>query len=146
MTLPTQLREGEATEHSRTLTAADIAAFAELSGDHDPIHVDAAFAAGTAFGAVIAHGALVMGLLSACASAMSQRSVARGSPGTPVSAGYDRIRFTRPVRAGETLTARYVIESVDDERGRTRAAVTVVNAAGETCLTGTHLLSWVRAA
>lgn len=136
---------GETAEFSRTISAADIAAFAELSGDHDPVHVDAEFAARTAFGRIIAHGALVMGLLSTTASMMSRRSVERGSPGTPVSAGYDRIRFTRPAFAGDTLSARYVIEVVDDARGRTRAAVAVVNGEGATCLVGTHLLAWVRA-
>ncbi|WP_426959807.1 MaoC family dehydratase [Muricoccus radiodurans] len=142
---PTFLSVGERAEFGRTLSAADIAAFAELSGDHDPVHVDAAFASRTAFGRIIAHGALVMGLLSTTASMMSRRSVERGSPGTPVSAGYDRIRFTRPVFAGDALTARYVIEEVDDARGRTRSRVEVVNGAGETCLVGTHILAWVRA-
>ena len=141
----TCLSVGESAEFSRTISAADIAAFAELSGDHDPVHVDPDFAGRTAFGRIIAHGALVMGLLSTTASMISRRSVERGSPGTPVSAGYDRIRFTRPVFAGETLRARYVVEAVDDARGRTRAAVEVVNGAGETCLVGTHMLAWVRA-
>jgi acyl dehydratase len=139
----TFLSVGETAEFSRTISAADIAAFAALSGDDDPVHVDAAFAARTAFGRIIAHGALVMGLLSTTASMISRRSVGRGSPGTPVSAGYDRIRFTRPVFAGETLRARYLIEEVDDARGRTRAAVEVVNGQGETCLVGTHILAWV---
>lgn len=144
MTCPTFLTVGESAEYSRVVSGADIAAFAALSGDHDPVHVDAAFAARTAFGRVIAHGALVMGLLSTTASMISRRSVERGSPGTPVSAGYDRIRFTRPVFAGEALVARYVVEEVDDPRGRTRAAVSVATAAGEVCVVGTHILAWVR--
>lgn len=141
----TFLTVGESAEFARTISASDIAAFAELSGDHDPVHVDEAFAARTAFGRIIAHGALVMGLLSTTASMMSRRSVERGSPGTPVSAGYDHVRFTRPVFAGEALVARYVVEEVDDGRGRTRAAVSVATAGGETCLVGTHILAWVRA-
>lgn len=139
----TFLSAGESAEFSRTISAADIAAFSVLSGDDDPVHVDAEFAARTAFGRIIAHGALVMGLLSTTASMISRRSVERGSPGTPVSAGYDRIRFTRPVFAGDTLRARYVVEEVDDARGRSRAAVEVVNGQGETCLVGTHILAWV---
>jgi acyl dehydratase len=141
---PTFLSAGEAAEFQKTISAADIAAFAEISGDHDPVHVDADFAARTAFGRIIAHGALVMGLLSTTASMISRLSVERGSPGTPVSAGYDRIRFTRPVFAGDTLMARYLVEDVDDACGRTRARVEVVNAEGETCLIGTHILSWVK--
>ena len=142
---PTYLSAGEDAEFRKTISAADIAAFAEISGDHDPVHVDADFAARTAFGRIIAHGALVMGLLSTTASMISRRSVERGSPGTPVSAGYDRVRFTRPVFAGDALTARYVVEEVDDARGRTRARVEVVNGEGETCLLGTHILAWVTA-
>ena len=73
----------------------------------------------------------------------SPSGVAVSAKGTPVSAGYDRIRFTRPVFAGDTLTARYVIEEVDNAKGRTRAALTVQNQDGETCLVGTHMLAWV---
>lgn len=139
----TFLAVGDATEYTRTIAAGDIAAFAAISGDDDPVHTDPYFAARTAFGRCIAHGAHVMGLLSTTASLMSRRSVARGATGTPVSAGYDRIRFTRPVFAGDTLTARYVIEEADDERGRTRARLEVVNQDGQTCLVGTHVLAWV---
>ena len=143
MKAPTFLEAGEVAEYTRRIDAEDIAAFARISGDDDPVHTDPDFAARTAFGRCIAHGAHVMGLLSTTASMMSRRSVARGATGTPVSAGYDRIRFTRPVFAGDTLTARYVIEEVDDGRARTRARLEVVNQDGETCLVGTHVLAWV---
>ncbi|WP_372624692.1 MaoC family dehydratase [Falsiroseomonas sp.] len=140
---PTFLQVGDSVEFTRTLSAADIAAFAELSGDHDPVHTDEAFARTTAFGRIIAHGALVMGLPSATASMMSKRSLERGARGTPVSAGYDRVRFIRPVFAGDTLTARYTIEAVDDAAGRSRARVEVVNNDGQTCALATHILVWV---
>jgi len=140
---PCFLEVGESAEYTRTITGEDIVTFSRISGDDDPVHVDEDFARRTAFGRCIAHGALVMGLLSTTASMMSRRSVSRGATGTPVSAGYDRIRFTRPVFAGETLTARYVIEEVDDARARTRARLEVVNQAKEVCLVGTHVLAWV---
>jgi acyl dehydratase len=140
---PCFLEVGEQAEYTRTISAADIAAFAAISGDDDPVHVDEDLARRTAFGRCIAHGAHVMGLLSTTASMMSRRSVARGATGTPVSAGYDRIRFTRPVFAGETLTARYIIEEVDAARARTRARLEVVNQDGLTCLVGSHVLAWV---
>lgn len=143
---PTFLSVGESVAFTRRLSAADIARFAEISGDDDPVHTDDAFARTTAFGRIIAHGALVMGLPSATASMMSRRSLSRGATGTPVSAGYDRVRFTRPVFADDVLTARYTIEAVDDAAGRTRAKVEVTNAAGETCVVATHILVWVPAA
>ena len=143
---PTCLSVGEWTEFTKTLSAADIAAFAEISGDNDPVHTDEVYASTTAFGRIIAHGALVMGLPSAATAMMSKRSVKRGARGTPVSAGYDRVRFTRPVFAGDTLTARYTIESVDDAAMRTRARVEVKNGQGETCLVATHILAWASVA
>jgi acyl dehydratase len=139
----TRLSVGDAVAFSRDISAADIAAFAELSGDHDPVHVDEDFARTTAFGRCIAHGAHVMALVSAASSLMSRRAVERGCAGTPVSAGYDRIRFTHPVFAGDALTARYSIEEVSEEPGRTRSRFEVLNQDGKVCVAGTHILRWV---
>lgn len=143
MSSATGLAAGDAVEFRRSLSAADIAAFAALSGDDDPVHVDEAFARTTAFGRCIAHGAHVMGLVSAASSLMSRRAVAAGCRGTPVSAGYDRIRFTHPVFAGDTLTARYTVEAVDEVPVRSRARFEVVNQDGKLCLAGSHILRWV---
>lgn len=50
-------------ERRQRLTQADFHAFAHLSGDHNPIHIDPAFAAQTAFGATVAHGMLLFTVL-----------------------------------------------------------------------------------
>ena len=139
----TFLSPGDQAEFGKTITADDIDMFSKISGDYDPVHSDEAYAAKTAFGRRIAHGALVMGLLSTTASMISRRSVERGATGTPVSAGYDRIRFVRPMFIGDALTARYVVEEVDDVAGRTRSRVEVTNGDGAVCLVGTHILAWV---
>jgi len=139
----TGLAAGEQVEFGRTISVEDIARFADLSGDHDPVHTDESFARGTAFGRCIAHGAHVMGLVSAASSLMSRRALERGCAGTPVSAGYDRIRFTRPVFAGDALTARYIVESVEEAPGRTRSHFEVINQEGQVCVIGTHILRWV---
>jgi acyl dehydratase len=139
----TGLAVGDAVEFTRAISAADIAAFAELSGDHDPVHVDEDFARGTAFGRCIAHGAHVMALVSAASSLTSRRATRQGCTGTPVSAGYDKIRFIRPAFAGDTLTAHYRIAEVDDAAGRTRSEFQVVNQDGALCVVGTHILRWV---
>ena len=139
----TRLAVGETAEFTKTITAEDIATFSQLSGDHDPVHTDEEYAKTTAFGRVIAHGALVMGLLSTTASMIAKRSKERGAQGTPVSAGYDRIRFTYPVFAGDTLTATYTIESVDEEARKTRAKGEIKNAEGRTCVVATHIFAWV---
>jgi 3-hydroxybutyryl-CoA dehydratase len=139
----TQLAVGESVEFGKAIGADDIDLFAKISGDFDPIHVDEAYARTTAFGRRIAHGGLVMSLLSTTASMISRRSAERGSTGRPVSIGYDRIRFLKPVFVGDTLTARYTIAVVDDEAGRTQAKAEVLNQHGELCLVGTHVMKWV---
>ncbi|MBL8571382.1 MAG: MaoC family dehydratase [Phreatobacter sp.] len=141
--IETFLEPGDTATFAKTITEADLVLFSGLTGDFDPIHVNEAYAATTPFGRRIAHGALVMGLLSTTASMMSRRSVERGTTGTSVSLGYDRIRFLKPVFIGDTLTARYTVEEIDAVAARSRSKVEVVNQNGETCLAGTHIMKWV---
>jgi acyl dehydratase len=134
---------GEAASFTKAVTERDLLLTAEITGDHDPIHVDEAYAARTAYGRRIAHGAFVLGLLSTTASAIAHRAIAAGAEGVPVSLGYDRVRFLRPVFIGDTLTARYEVEQVDEAAGRAESRCEVVNQAGETCLVARHILRWV---
>ena len=134
---------GEVATFTKTVTERDLLLTAEITGDHDPLHVDAAYAARTAYGRRIAHGALVLGLLSTTASAIARRALANGAEGVPVSLGYDRVRFLRPAFIGDTLTARYVVDLADPERGRSESACEVVNRSGETCLVARHIMKWV---
>lgn len=143
MAIETYLAVGERAEFSKTIGESDITLFAGLTGDFDAIHVNEAYARTTQFGRRIAHGALIMGLLSTTASMMSRRSVERGAKAVPVSIGYDRIRFTKPVFINDTITARYTIEEVDTAAGRSKAKVEIVNQAGELCLAVTHVMKWV---
>jgi len=136
---------GESARFTKTITERDLLLTAEITGDHDPLHVDAGYAARTPYGQRIAHGALVLGLLSATASAISHRAIANGAEGTPVSLGYDRVRFLRPVFIGDTLTAEYQVETADEAAARAESACRVVNQEGETCLVARHILRWVKA-
>jgi acyl dehydratase len=138
-----QLSQGEQAEFSKTITESDLAMFSAISGDFDPVHVNEEYARSTAFGRRIAHGGLVMGLLSTTSSMISRRSMERGAAGTPVSLGYDRIRFLKPVFVGDTLTARYTIEELDTQARRSRAKIEVFKQGGDLCLTGHHVLKWV---
>jgi acyl dehydratase len=137
---------GETATFTRTVTERDLLLTAEITGDHDPLHVDADYAARTPYGRRIAHGALVLGLLSSTASTIAHRAIANGAEGVPVSLGYDRVRFLLPVFIGDTLTARYRVESVDPVAGRSESACEVVNQDGATCLVARHILKWVRGA
>ena len=144
MAIETFLKVGERAEFSKTIGEADLVLFSGLTGDFDPIHVNEDYARGTAFGRRIAHGGLIMGLLSTTASMMSRRSVERGAQAVPVSIGYDRIRFIKPVFINDTVTARYVIEEIDPALGRSRSAVEVVKSGGDVCIAGTHIMKWVK--
>lgn len=130
---------------ARTITAMDIALCAAITGDFDPLHMDDEYAQGTAFGARIAHGALILGLCSTCASMIAQRSIAAGADGTPASLGYDRVRFLKPAFIGDTLTARYVVEALDAATRRSDSRIEVLNQRGETVLAGRHVMKWVAA-
>jgi 3-hydroxybutyryl-CoA dehydratase len=141
----THLKIGEIATFSKTITETDVVLFSGLTGDFDPIHVNEQYAKATPFGRRIAHGGLVMGLLSTTASMMSRRSVERGSTATSVSLGYDKIRFIRPVFINDTLTARYTIEEIDMATARSRSKVEIVNQSDELCLIGTHVMKWVTA-
>jgi acyl dehydratase len=136
---------GESARFTKTITERDLLLTAEITGDHDPLHVDADYAARTPYGQRIAHGALVLGLLSATASAIAHRAIANGAEGTPVSLGYDRVRFLKPVFIGDTLTAHYEVEATDEAGGRSESACRVLNQAGETCLVARHIMRWVKA-
>jgi acyl dehydratase len=134
---------GERAEFSKTITETDLALFAAVSGDFDPIHVDEAYARTTPFGRRIAHGGLALALLSTVAALISRRARERGSRGASVSLGYDRIRLLAPVFVGDTLTARYIVLELDPEARRSRARVEVAKASGEVVLAGEHLMKWL---
>jgi len=137
------IKPGERVEFSKTIGESDVNLFAGLTGDFAPIHVDAEFAGASFLGSRVAHGVLVLGLLSTTSSIISARSIERGCAGVPVSLGYDRIRFLKPVRLGDTITARYTVESVDPEAARTRSRCEAFNQRGELCLAGEHIMKWV---
>jgi acyl dehydratase len=134
---------GDTAQFAKTVTEADVAMFCAISGDFDPIHVDDEWARRTPFGRRIAHGILSMALLSTVAGMISRRAVERGSRGTSVSMGYDRIRFLKPVFIGDTLTARYTVQQVDAEAGRSRSKVEVHNQRHELVVVGEHLMKWL---
>ena len=83
----------------------------------------------------VAHGVLTLGIASTAASALCAQEGM-----VAVSAGYDRLRFLRPVLLGDTLDCRYEVVEVDTERRRAHARVEVRNQRDEVCLAATHIL------
>lgn len=130
---------------SKTVSESDVSLFAGISGDFARNHVDEAFMRKTAFGGRIAHGLLLLAYTSRASTMMAETCLAGSEAWAALALGFDRLRFLRPVRIGETITVRYVVEAVDVSRARMTSAVTLENEASAPVLVGTHLIKWVAA-
>jgi acyl dehydratase len=116
---------------ARTITEADVVAFAGLSGDFNPIHTDAEFARGTAYGQRVVYGLLT---LSVVTGLLDRTRVFSGS--AIAMLGINDWTFRAPVFIGDTVRLRLTIESVrrtrsDPRRGVVRRLFQVLNQRGE---------------
>jgi acyl dehydratase len=135
---------GDQVRFAKTVGETDVYLFAGITGDFSGNHVNDEFMRKSTYGQRIAHGALLVGYMSTASTLMIDRSLARGIDCTPVSLGYDRIRFLSPVFLGDTITVTYTISEAEEERRRTRSKVEVKNQRGELVAVGEHLIKWVR--
>lgn len=110
------LASGDEVVLHRVVTEADVETFADLSGDRSPNHVDGRMMKASSYKERIVHGALLVAFVSACSNAIVERVPEARRTETPVSLGYDRIRFVRPVYLGDRLTLRYVVRTVEPSR------------------------------
>jgi acyl dehydratase len=94
-----------------TIDQARIDAFADVTEDHQFIHVDAARAAATPFGGTVAHGFLSLSMLAAMAFD-AQPSIAGRA--MAVNYGFDRVRMLTPVRSGARVRGRFVLREIVD--------------------------------
>ena len=94
---------GERAQRTHTFTDADVQAFANLTGDHNPLHFDDAFAAGTRFERRIIHGGLTTGMFNAL--------VAEQLPGPGSVFLHQEWDYPAPVFVGDTVTAQ--VEVID---------------------------------
>ena len=133
------LAVGDTASFTKTITETDVYLFAGITGDFSQMHVNEEFMKTTAYQARIVHGVLVFALGST-ASTLIQVQARAQMPS--LSYGYDRLRFVRPVYFGDTLTAKYTIESVDEENLKTFAKVEVTNQHSELCVVATHILKF----
>jgi 3-hydroxybutyryl-CoA dehydratase len=129
---------GLSARFSKTVSESDVYQFAGITGDLDPNHVDEEFCRGTSLGHRVAHGALIVGYMSAASS-----RVLEDFDRPMVSVGYDRIRFLKPVYLGDTITVHYVIGSVDAKRERILAKVEVKNQRDELVCVADHIMQLV---
>jgi len=134
---------GDHVSFAKTVGESDVYLFAGITGDFSGNHVNEAFMATTAYGRRIAHGALLVGYMSSASSLMVEKCQGISDDETPVSLGYDRIRFLAAVFIGDTITVRYTISGIDPERRRSTAEIVMVNQQGETVAIAQHILKWV---
>ena len=132
------IRLGLRTRTAKTVSESDVYLFAGITGDFDDNHVNEEFCKQTSFGHRIAHGALIVGYMSAASTA-----ILRDFERPMVSVGYDRIRFLKPVYFGDTITVAYEITAIDREKERTVGTIEVRNQAGELVAVATHLMQLV---
>jgi acyl dehydratase len=122
------LEPGQTASRSLTLTPEHVRTYAELSGDHNPLHFDEEFTARTRFGRLVVQGGLTTGLLHAL--------VAMDMPGPGTVFLSQDWKFTAPVFIGDTITARAEVVSVHESKPVCQLAVSVVRGDGERVLEG----------
>jgi 3-hydroxybutyryl-CoA dehydratase len=121
------LRIGQDVSIVRTVTEADVIAFAAVSGDDNPVHLNEAFAAETPFKTRIAHGMLSASFISAL--------LGTRLPGPGAIYLSQTLQFRRPVRLGATVEARVEITALDEAKGRVTLDC-VCSVEGKTVLEG----------
>lgn len=135
---------GESVRFSKTVGESDIYLFAGITGDLSGNHVDEEYMKRSSYGRRIAHGALMVGFMSTASTLIIARCVEKGIDETPVSLGYDRIRFLGPVYINDTVTVTYTIAEIDVERRRSRSKIEVKTQNGDLVAVGEHILKWVK--
>lgn len=129
---------------SKTVSESDIYLFAGITGDLSPNHVNREFMKQTSYGRRIAHGALLVGYMSTASSLLLQQYPASVDDTTPVSLGYDHVRFLKPVFISDTITVNYTVEEFDNERSRSLSNIEIVNQNGEIVAVAKHILKWIQ--
>ncbi|MBI3979580.1 MAG: MaoC family dehydratase [Chloroflexi bacterium] len=123
---------GQRASQSRTITETDIVLFAGISGDFNPLHVDAAHARSTRFGGRIAHGMLTASLIS---PVLGTRLPGPGS----IYLG-QQLKFLAPVFIGDTVTASVELLSIRNDKPTVTLKTTCHNQRGEKVVGGEAIL------
>jgi acyl dehydratase len=123
---------------STTLTQRHFAIFAEMTGDHHPIHYDEDYARSKGWKAPLAHGLLLAGLCAVGAAPLGEELEE-----SMIAMLGNEMSYKRPAFIGDTVTARFSVLSVepkDNTRGVLRLAIALHNQRGEVVLEGAHSL------
>lgn len=123
---------GEEASLSKTISEQDVATFARLTGDVNPVHLDEEYARSTRFAGRIAHGMLTAGLISAV--------LGTRLPGPGGIYLGQTLKFTAPVRLGDTVTASVVVLSYRQEKRIVTLKTECSNQHGDLVLTGEAII------
>ena len=119
---------GQKASRAMTVTEAHVRAYAEITGDYNPLHFDEAFVAKTKFGRLVAQGGLTTGILHAL--------VAMDMPGPGTVFLSQNWKFTAPVFIGDTITAEAEVLSVHATKPVCQLKIVIRRDGGETVLEG----------
>ncbi|HLL99772.1 MAG TPA: MaoC family dehydratase [Pyrinomonadaceae bacterium] len=123
-----KLKIGDKFSTSRQITDAVVRAFAELSGDYNPIHLDDEFASKTRFGRRIAHGMISGALISAVLGyELKDRKIVYLS---------QTLKFTAPVFIDDTVTATATVTNIREDKNIVMVETICTNQNGETVVKG----------
>lgn len=123
---------GQTAERAQRLTLTDVQAFAAVSGDTNPAHLDSTYAAQTRFHDIVAHGMWTGALISAVLGTQL--------PGLGTIYLGQNLRFSRPVRLGDTVTVRVTVRELHAEKRRVVLDCQAVNQQGEAVVSGDALV------
>jgi 3-hydroxybutyryl-CoA dehydratase len=129
------IQVGEKVSFGKTITEADVFAFAGITADFNPIHVNAEFAKSSFFGKRVAHGMLT-------ASLINQTLTNLGGLGTIHLT--QTVKFMAPVFIGDTVTILSEVASKEPAKNRLTVKSTVTNQEGKTVLEGEALIMMPR--
>lgn len=122
---------GEKATFSKTLTEADMFAFSGITGDFNPIHVDAEFSKNSIFKRRVIHGMMTSGMIN------TTLTLLHGSGGIHLS---QMLKFTAPVFIGDTVTVNSEVISKDPGKDRITIKSTLVKQDGTVVIEGESLL------
>ena len=120
---------GQHVTFTKTFTEEDMQRFVAITGDVNPLHVDAEFARKTKFGRRVLQGMLTASILSTMVGMLL--------PGTGAIYRSQTLNFLLPVYLGDTVTAHFVVRAIDRAKHRLTIDSWIENAAGERVIEGT---------
>ena len=138
------VKPGDSVSFAKTVGESDVYLFAGITGDFAVNHVNEQYMSRSRYGKRIAHGALLIGFASTCSSLMIEKCRGTAGEETPMSLGYDKVRFLGPVYIGDTVTLTYTIIEVDPVKRRSRSEIRILNDKGELVGVAQHILAWVK--